>query len=223
MVGNLIERKECTKCHILKDMCEFGVRKDRKSGYRSSCKECEKETAKKWVKKNLTYVQERNKNYNKKYYNNNLEIIKEKNKNYYLNNTDFCKETMKGFKKNNPNYKEEYEKKRKLIDQIYKLRVKIRNRINKIFKLKNINKKNNTFDIVGCSPIFLKEHIEKKFTEGMSWSNRGLFGWHIDHIIPLSSAKTEEEIYKLCHYTNLQPLWAKDNLKKGKTLNNYGR
>ena len=54
--------------------------------------------------------------------------------------------------------------------------------------------------------------------EGMSWDNYGYYGWHIDHIIPLSFAKTEEETYKLCHYTNLQPLWANDNLTKGKKL-----
>ena len=55
-------------------------------------------------------------------------------------------------------------------------------------------------------------HLEKQFAIGMSWENRS--EWHIDHIIPLSSAKTEDEVYKLCHYTNLQPLWAEDNLKK---------
>jgi hypothetical protein len=50
----------------------------------------------------------------------------------------------------------------------------------------------------------------------MSWDNYGYYGWHIDHIIPLSSAKTKEEIYKLCHFKNLQPLWWTDNLSKGK-------
>ena len=83
-------------------------------------------------------------------------------------------------------------------------------------KLNKISKKNKTFDIVGCNPIFLKEYIESKFTNGMSWDNRHM--WHIDHIIPLSSAKTEEEIYKLCHYTNLQPLWIKENLSKGSKI-----
>jgi hypothetical protein len=85
-------------------------------------------------------------------------------------------------------------------------------------QINNITKKNKTFDIVGCTPEFLKEHIEKQFKEGMSWDNYGFYGWHIDHIIPLSSAKTDEELYKLCHYSNLQPLWANENLSKGSKI-----
>lgn len=61
----------------------------------------------------------------------------------------------------------------------------------------------------------MRNYLENKFIDGMTWDNKGFYGWHIDHIIPLSSAKTEEEIYKLCHYSNLQPLWAEDNMKKG--------
>jgi hypothetical protein len=79
-------------------------------------------------------------------------------------------------------------------------------------------KDRKTFDIIGCTPQFLKEHLENQFVGDMNWNNHGLFGWHIDHIIPLSSAKTEEELYKLCHYSNLQPLWAEDNLKKSNKI-----
>jgi hypothetical protein len=71
---------------------------------------------------------------------------------------------------------------------------------------------------VGCTPQELKEHLEKQFKEGMTWDNHGMYGWHIDHIIPLSSATTEEELYKLCHFTNLQPLWAEENLSKGNRI-----
>ena len=92
----------------------------------------------------------------------------------------------------------------------------MRGRLRKYLIILNISKKNKTFEIVGCSPQFLKEHLEKQFVDGMTWENRS--EWHIDHKIPLSSAKTEEELYKLCHYTNLQPLWAEENLKKSNKI-----
>jgi hypothetical protein len=61
-----------------------------------------------------------------------------------------------------------------------------------------------TEELLGGTFEEIKIHFESLFTEGMSWDNRS--EWHIDHIIPLSSGKTEEEMIKLCHYTNLQPL-----------------
>ena len=81
----------------------------------------------------------------------------------------------------------------------------------------NITKTNKTIEIIGCESFFLKTYLENKFTYGMSWDKFGK-EIHIDHIIPLSSAKNEEEVLKLCHYTNLQPLWSEDNLKKGNKL-----
>lgn len=77
-----------------------------------------------------------------------------------------------------------------------------------------------TEDILGCSMNFFRKYIESSFQEGMSWDNYGKINetqskvWHIDHKIPLSSAKGKEDIIRLCHYTNLQPLWALDNIKK---------
>ena len=75
---------------------------------------------------------------------------------------------------------------------------------------------NKTFEIIGCDGLFLKTHLESLFTSNMCWENYG--EWHVDHIIPLSSSKNLNEFYKLCHYTNLQPLWAHDNLKKGSKI-----
>ena len=72
--------------------------------------------------------------------------------------------------------------------------------------------------MVGMSSIEFKANLEKQFKDGMSWENYGYRGWHIDHIIPISSANNEEELIKLCHYTNLQPLWAVDNFKKGSKI-----
>lgn len=84
--------------------------------------------------------------------------------------------------------------------------------------LKDFYKNSKTKDFLGGDFQTVKLYIEKQFSEGMTWENHSIHGWHIDHIIPLSSAKTEEELKSLCHYTNLQPLWAKDNISKGAKL-----
>lgn len=76
--------------------------------------------------------------------------------------------------------------------------------------------------LLDCSPLFLKEHLEKQFKEGMTWDNHTTDGWHIDHIRPCCSFDlTKKEQQEECfHYSNLQPLWATDNLKKGGTWEN---
>jgi hypothetical protein len=83
-----------------------------------------------------------------------------------------------------------------------------------------IKKYDKTIKLLGCSVNEFKEHIEKQFKPGMSWDNYGLYTWHIDHIIPCSSfdLTKEEEQRKCFHYTNLQPLWANENLKKWKKV-----
>lgn len=103
----------------------------------------------------------------------------------------------------------------------YRLALQMRNRVNEFLKIKQITKKNKTFEYVGCTPSELKSHLEKKFynnpetNEPMTWMNWTIDGWHIDHKDPLNQAKNEEDAKRLCHYTNLQPMWAKENLKKG--------
>ena len=190
-----METKVCSKCGIEKEVCEFHKGKT-KDGYQYRCKLCKKEYSK------LNVVTENNRKI--LWSKNNPDKIKESKKKYYNNNVD--KEQFR----NNA-----YCQNKKKHDVVFKLTCITRTRLNEFLKIKNITKKNKTFNYVGCSPQFLKDYLEKQFTEGMDWSNHGLYGWHIDHVIPLSSANTEEEMYKLCHYTNLQPLWAFDNLSKG--------
>ena len=102
---------------------------------------------------------------------------------------------------------------RPFYEHMAKIASSARNRILKAIKSKKFKKNKRTVFMLGCSLEFLMEHLELKFTAGMTHENHGL--WHVDHIIPLASAKTEEEMYALCHYTNLQPLWAHENLSKG--------
>ena len=90
----------------------------------------------------------------------------------------------------------------------------VRKRISGFMQIKKMTKKNKTFQMLGCTPQELILHIEKQFKPGMNWNNWSVHGWHLDHIVPLDSGKNQEEVEKLCHYTNLQPLWAEENLKK---------
>ena len=81
-------------------------------------------------------------------------------------------------------------------------------------------KKESVLNLTGCSIDFLKTYLEQKFTIGITWENYGKRGWHIDHIRPCSSFNMENlEEQKTCfHYTNLQPLWWRDNISKGDKL-----
>ena len=106
----------------------------------------------------------------------------------------------------------ERDKQRKLTDPLYKLTRNLRSRTHDAFKRKGYSKTSKTAEMLGVPYEIAFAHIERQFTKGMTWENHG--EWHIDHIIPLASAQTESELIKLCHYTNLQPLWAKDNKSK---------
>lgn len=195
---NTMEKKICSKCEIEKDVCEFYKCPKKDGEVRAKCKLCMNE-------------------YSLKYSLNNKENIKKIKQHYVDNNQQKVKQSKKEWFIKNPKYQKEWCLNNYQTDIIYRIKSIIRARLRIFIKSKNMTKNNSTFNIVGCTPEFLKEHIEKQFKEGMSWELTGKY-IHIDHIIPLASAKTEEEIYKLCHYTNLQPLWAEDNLKKGDKL-----
>ena len=129
------------------------------------------------------------------------------------------KKTLANWKDKNKNKLKElgrkYFNKRSSEDPIYKLTNNMRRRLRLfVSQSKTYKKADNTFKMIGCEPNQLKKYLEKKFKPGMTWENHGIRGWHIDHIKPLASAKSIEEFNRLCHYTNLQPLWAKENLKK---------
>lgn len=109
-----------------------------------------------------------------------------------------------------------YVRERMETDPIFRLTYTVRNRIFYAFRDHGFRKGSKTADLVGCTWETLKKHIEEKFKPDMSWENRS--DWHIDHIIPLATAKDEEQMIALCHYTNLQPLWAAENLAKGAKL-----
>ena len=146
-----------------------------------------------------------NKDYGKIYLSvwskNNKEKIKEYSKKYYLKNKE---KTLTRTK--------EYFKKRRKDDNLFRLITNLRNLIKNSLLKQGYSKKSNTYKILGQDYHNFKIHIENQFTNGMSWQNYG--EWHLDHIIPISSAKNEEEAHKLCNYKNFQPMWALENQSK---------
>jgi hypothetical protein len=170
-----------------------------------------KEKRKAYMKKYLA-------SYSKKYYLENKDRILESCREYYNNNKEEIRkqqnEYAKIYRKKNKDKLNAYSKNRRQNDPIYKIRNILRTRIYYFLKSKKFVKSKSTEEIIGCDYECFKKHIESLFKENMNWDNHG--EWHIDHIIPLSSANSDNDIIKLCNYKNLQPLWANENLKKNK-------
>lgn len=144
----------------------------------------------------------------------NKEEIQQKRRLQYLKNKEnpeFCQKQKEQLQRYYQKNKEEIQKRnrsrdtqRLKTDILYRL---IRNCRRRLRYFANLKENKHTKELIACSPTELHAHLQSKFILGMTWDNYGKV-WHIDHIIPLSSAKTHEDIIRLCHYTNLQPLWA---------------
>lgn len=121
-------------------------------------------------------------------------------------------------KKNKERINESYNKKMNKSGSISKTAHVLRARILCAIKKNKAFKKTNTLELLGCSINQVRLHLESQFTEGMSWDNYGLYGWHIDHIKPCNTFDlTDPEQQKQCfHYTNLRPLWASKNWSRPK-------
>lgn len=202
--------KKCTKCNIDKELCEFDKCSKTKCGHRSVCKVCrkyERQEKKELIQKNK-----------KKYYENNKEKVLKKAEEYRNKNKKQILESAKKYRELNKDKvrisKRISTNKKFKSDGMFRLITQLRKSVKRYFNQSEKNKK--TYEIVGCTPEYLKVHFENKFNSWMTWDNYG-YGenkWVIDHIIPLSSAKNKEELYNLCHYTNLQPLSWRDNMIK---------
>ena len=177
-----------------KDCCVCGERYIPNTSYQKICgdKNCKKEMWRRnksqWASKNRENLRE----YDKQFY--------EKNSESYL------KKQRKRYQK----YKE--------TKNNYYISLILRSRVYVALNNKGIKKTKSTEELIGCDIEFLKKYIEEQFEEGMSWENHGWKTWHIDHIKPCAAFDdlNDEEQQKECfHYSNMQPMWAKDNLKKG--------
>tara|TARA_R110002033_G_scaffold115159_1_gene159867 strand:- start:38 stop:727 length:690 start_codon:yes stop_codon:yes gene_type:complete len=215
--------KTCTKCKVEKELVDFGKHKLSKGGYHLRCKSCRNEyylnnkeilkvKRREYIKRN----KEKLKYKTKKYYEANKKKIRESHKKYQEANKEKIKEKAKQYAEaNKEKIKEDvrkYQKQRRNQDSLFRMSGNLRSRTKEAFKRKGYKKTSQTQELLGVDWEVCKAHIERQFTKGMNWSNYGQ--WHIDHYIPLASAKNEKELIKLCYYRNLQPLWATDNRSK---------
>jgi hypothetical protein len=145
-----------------------------------------------------------------------------KNGEYWLSPESFARMHSAGRKNKKQEHRQskrrETERARIKHDTLFKLTKRLRTQIrNALRTYASDAGRSYLLKTLGCSLEELKIHLEKQFSEGMTWANhgRGANAWHIDHIVPLASASTREEVLHLCHYTNLQPLWERDNILKG--------
>lgn len=188
--------KVCLVCGVDKNFSAFSPRRSGKYGLRPNCKECEAAIA----------------------------------KNYRRHNPEKAKETDRRYRVSTPVEKRRAIRRKseakRLQDPIHKLKSVLRKQLVEIFNNKGIRKQESALILVGCTVAELKAHIEQQFQSGMSWSNYGLYRrtdpqrWNLDHIIPVDSFDlTDLEQRKRCfHFTNLRPLWGRENIQKSNRL-----
>lgn len=190
--------KRCNDCKTNLPIDSFTKDARRPDGISSICRGCNSVRRKRYYLKN----RDRELANAKEYYNNNREKFRERESKRW---------------KNRKEYMSNYVKQRRANDPLFRIAANMRISTRKYCIAIKQNKNFSLSKAIGCSRDYFKKYIEDKFTEGMSWDNYGM--WEIDHIKPLSLALSVDDINELSHYTNLQPLWERDNQLKS---NNYG-
>ena len=192
--------KKCRICNTERPYKDFHKNNHLKDGHDNRCKPCKKVLG-------------------QRYYKENKDEIIAKTTDYYYENKERLAPIRKKWRKENKKaiheQKRIYMNKRRKASASFRLLENLRRRVNSFLKAED--KSARTMDLVGCDMDTMKAHIESLFTEGMSWDNYGMHGWHLDHVTPCASFDlSDPEQQKRCfHYTNTQPLWALDNLIKG--------
>lgn len=178
------------------------------------CNIYNKKHGKVWRQNNKNKRKRKNKNW----YDVNKEKIKIKQKEYDKNNKNKRKIKNKNWYQKNKNKIRIYRNNKKKTDIQYKLSENLRGRLRNA--IQGNQKVGSAVKDLGCTIDELKTYLESKFKPSMTWDNYGFYGWHIDHIKPLASfdLTDRKQFLEVCHYTNLQPLWANENLSKGKKV-----
>jgi len=197
--------KGCTKCKDIKPLDQFDKDKNRSDGLYPSCKACRKSIASSYYTDNKDKVKCSHRNWYSKSYIKKSRPRQTKAEKAQKKREYYLRWYAHNSGRSNARYRS---------DLSYRLRAALRARL--VIAIKNNQKSGSAIRDLGCTIEELKLYLESKFQPGMGWENWGRYGWHIDHVIPLSAFDLTDpvQLRLACHYTNLQPLWAADNLLK---------
>lgn len=198
--------KLCNNCKVIKPIEEFTIG-------RAQCKPCRKIKFQNWAKINKNKIQQSNKLKWQKTKHDPIAMLKRK-KQYEENRLSMLAQKKEYYRINKQkilSYHKTYERMKLKTDPLFRLQKNLRRRLN--LALKNVFKDDTTMKLIGCNLKDLKIYLENKFQKGMTWDNYG--EWHIDHKKPISKFNKNTKLSTVNSLSNLQPLWAKDNLSKG--------
>ena len=220
--------KTCKTCGIEKSLSEFYKNGKYKKPY---CKPCESKQKQQYYQKNREAIRARQKEHyddpknreeilarhRERYADpKNKEAILAKRKEHYADPKNKEKRAdPKNKKRKNAQWRK-WNKEKRHSDPLYKLKRNTRSLISMSIKNAGFKKNSKTHKILNCSFEKFMSHLEKQFNSGITWENYGK--WHLDHIVPVSLASTEEEIIKLNHYKNFQPMWGPENESKSNKI-----
>lgn len=223
--------KICSFCDLEKSFDNFFKGSTSKDGYRNKCKLCISIQQKDYYENNKEIINAKNKiyaqknkhkkkkyipysEYGKQYYEKNKEAHKKVQLRYREKYKDKLKEKARAYKQKNKDIIRAKRNEKRRTNINFKLSESLRKRLQ--LALKHNFKKGSAVNDLGCSIEQLKTHLAVQFKPGMSWDNWKFDGWHLDHIIPLCKfdLTDSEQFKKAVHYTNLQPLWASENMSK---------
>jgi hypothetical protein len=187
--------KTCQNCKLSLPLSAYNRDKTRVDGYKYVCRGCTQTASKVYTKSHK-------------------QQIKLKSDAWYANNKDRRKAVVKAWRANQRGWE------RTTIETNIQFRLKklIRSRLKSAVHRRGIDKAGSAVRDLGCTVKFLKQYLESKFQPGMTWDNwgNGYYKWNIDHIKRLADfdLSNRNQFLVACHYTNLQPLWWIENMKK---------
>jgi hypothetical protein len=188
--------------------------KEQNKKYREANREKTKAYHKEWRDKHREQLNEKQ----RERYKENPDAFKERKARYVEAHLEDVKKSRKRYNEENRQKRTDYERTKRQTDPVYRFRTSFMCLISQYLRKRGYKGGKGVWEIVGCDFETFLQYIKSQFSEGMCLENYGHSGecWNIDHIIPISTAKNDDDLERLNHYTNLRPMWAHENYIKSR-------